>query len=90
MAKQVATPWGPATLVDEVVLSQRSGERRFESIVQLLAGAKGESLVRFAYATEGVGRRGPVTLRARDVSRLRAALGDHPELASALRLGGDA
>ena len=90
MAKQVATPWGSATVVDEVSLNQRAGEKKFASIVQLLAGEKGERLVRFAYATDGVGRRGPVTLRARDIGRLRDALKEHPELAEALGLGDEA
>jgi hypothetical protein len=83
---KVATPWGQATLVDEVKLAQRAGEKRFASLVQLLEGAGGERMVRFAYATEGTARRGPVTLRARDVERLRSALASHPELASALGL----
>jgi len=86
MAK-VATPWGQAELVDEVKLPQRSGEKRFSSLVQLLEGSGGDRLVRFAYATDGTARRGPVTLRARDVERLRDALLEHPELASALGLG---
>ena len=81
-----ATPWGKATLVDEVKLPQRVGEKRFASFVQLLEGAGGERMVRFAYATDGTARRGPVTLRARDVERLRQALHEHPELAQALGL----
>ena len=88
MARQAQTPWGAAEIVDELVLPQRAGDKRFGSIVQLLAGAKGELLVRFAYATDGVARRGPVTLRARDLARLREALGDHPALAAALGFGG--
>ena len=51
------------------------------------ATARGERLVRFAYATDGTARRGPVTLRARDLEKLRAALADTPELAAALGLG---
>jgi hypothetical protein len=90
MARQAQTPWGAAEIVDELLLPQRAGDKRFSSLVQLLAGAKGEALVRFAYATDGVARRGPVTLRARDLARLREALGEHPELASALGLGGGA
>jgi hypothetical protein len=86
MADAVATPWGKAKLVDEVRLQQRAGDKRFSSLVQLLEGADGERLVRFAYATGGVARRGPVTLRARDVERLREALHDRPELTEALRL----
>ncbi len=84
MAKQPVTPWGRAEVVDELTLPQRAGDKRFSSIVQLLEGEKGERLVRFAYATDGVARRGPVTLRARDLAKLREALVDHPELASAL------
>ena len=83
---KVSTPWGQATLVDEVKVSQRAGEKRFASLIQLLEGVGGERMVRIAYATDGTARRGPVTLRARDVDRLRSALEAHPELASALRL----
>jgi hypothetical protein len=89
MAKTSATPWGAATVVDELSLPQRAGDKRFASIVQLL-DAGGERLVRFAYATGGAARRGPVTLRARDLEKLRAELANHPELAQALRLGGEA
>jgi hypothetical protein len=84
---KAATPWGAALLVEEVTLPQRAGERRFASVVQLLETQKGERLVRFAYSTDGTSRRGPVTLRARDVERLRAALAEHPALAAALGLG---
>jgi len=81
---RAATPWGPAELVEELTLRQQAGERRFASIVQLLETAGGERLVRFAYSTGGTARRGPVTLRARDIARLRAALDQHPALAEAL------
>jgi hypothetical protein len=84
MAANATTPWGSATVVEELSLPQRSGAKRFASIVQLLEGKGGERLVRFAYATEGTARRGPVTLRARDLDRLRAALAEHPGLAEAL------
>jgi hypothetical protein len=83
---KATTPWGPAAVLDEVTVAQRSGERRFATVVQLLATEKGESLVRFAYSTDGTARRGPVTLRARDFERLRAALHDHPRLAEALAM----
>ena len=83
---RVATPWGTATLLEELRLPQQAGEKRFASLVQLLETGSGERLVRFAYATDGVARRGPVTLRLRDLERLRAALGKHPGLAEALRL----
>lgn len=82
--KTAATPWGPATLVEELRLSQQAGGKRFASIVQLLETAKGERLVRFAYATDGIARRGPVTLRSRDVERLRKALEGAPRLKETL------
>jgi hypothetical protein len=85
-ATQASTPWGPATLLEELKLPQQAGDKRFASHVQLLETAKGERLVRFAYATDGVARRGPVTLRAKDLERLRTALAKHPGLEEALRL----
>jgi len=85
---KVATPWGDAVVTDEVRVAQRAGERRFATVVQLLESAEGEQLLRFAYTTDGVVRRGPVTLRSRDLARLRAVLGDRPALAAALGLGG--
>jgi hypothetical protein len=83
---RAATPWGPAILLEELRLPQQSGEKRFSSLVQLLENPKGERLVRFAYATDGVARRGPVTLRLRDLEKLRSALEKSPGLAEALRL----
>lgn len=84
-APRAATPWGPAALVEELRLPQQAGDKRFSSLVQLLETGKGERLVRFAYATGGVARRGPVTLRVRDLEKLRAQLARHPGLAEALR-----
>jgi hypothetical protein len=43
--------------------------------------------VRFAYSTGGTARRGPVTLRARDLARLRDALVNCPGLEETLALG---
>lgn len=86
MAK-ATTPWGQAEVIEELRVAQRAGERRFETIVQLLVDGKGEELVRFAYSTDGTARRGPVTLRARDLERFRVALAEHPGLAGALGLG---
>ncbi len=80
-----ATPWGPATIVEEVTVPQRAGDRRFSVLVQLLDASDGERLIRFAYATSGTARRGPVTMRARDLERLRAALERAPVLREALR-----
>jgi hypothetical protein len=85
MAK-AATPWGAAELVEELTLAQRAGEKRFSSVVQLLEAPGGERLVRFAYTTGGSARRGPVTLRGRDLERLREGLAKRPALAEALGL----
>jgi hypothetical protein len=83
-----ATPWGAAKTLEQLTLPQRAGEKRFASVIQLLETDKGERLVRFAYTTGGVTRRGPVTLRLRDLERLRAALSEHPELAQAFGFEG--
>ena len=85
---KVATPWGEAVVTDEVRVAQRAGERRFAALVQLLESPDGEQLLRFAYTTDGTVRRGPVTLRSRDLARLRTVLGDRPAFAAALGLGG--
>jgi hypothetical protein len=80
----IATPWGKATLVDEVRVPQRAGDKRFSSLVQLLEAKDGKLLIRFAYATNGTARRGPVTLRARDLEKLRAAVRERPQLTEVL------
>jgi hypothetical protein len=80
----IATPWGTATLVERLMLRQQAGDKRFASVVELLENDRGERLVRFAYSTDGTTRRGPVTLRERDLQRLREALAKSPELAEAL------
>ena len=82
--RSAATPWGNAVLLEEVTVPQRAGEKRFSVVVQLLETRTGERLIRFAYATAGSARRGPVTMRARDLERLRAALERAPALAQAL------
>jgi hypothetical protein len=93
-ASRAATPWGAATVVERLSVPQRAGDKRFASFVELLETRDGERLVRFAYSTDGVGRRGPVTLRARDVERLHKELARTPELAALLAAtpaeGGDA
>jgi hypothetical protein len=88
--RTAATPWGPARVVDEVTVAQRAGEKEFATVVQLLDGGKGAAIVRIAYSTDGVARRGPVTLREADLGRLRKALRGHEALANALGLGGAA
>jgi hypothetical protein len=82
--KTIATPWGKARQVEQVSVAQRSGEKRFSTLVQLLETADGERLVRFAYTTGGTARRGPVTLRANDLERLQKLLERAPELREAL------
>jgi hypothetical protein len=86
--RKVATPWGAAAVVDEVTVRQRVDEREFAVVVELLEGAGGHRLARLAYTTDGVVRRGPVTLRGTDVRKLRKALAGHDELAALLDLGG--
>jgi len=81
-----ATPWGAAALVEEARVPQRVGDKRFAVVVQLLEAPGGERLIRLAYTTDGSARRGPVTMRARDLERLRAALERAPVLREALGL----
>jgi hypothetical protein len=88
-APRVSTPWGPSTLVEEARVPQSAAEKKFAALFQLLESAAGERYVRIAYSTDGVVRRGPVTLRARDVKKLHSALEGRAELAAALGLGGD-
>jgi hypothetical protein len=83
--KKAATPWGTATLVEELSLTQRVGEKEFASLIQLLETPQGERLVRFAYSTEGTARRGPVTLRERDLQKVRKTLAKYPGLKETLR-----
>ena len=83
---KAATPWGPAEVIEELSVPQRAGEQRFTTVVLLLRDKKGEQLVRFAYSNDGRNRRGPVTLRGRDLDRFRAAVSEHPGIAAALGL----
>jgi len=78
---KVSTPWGQALVLERLALPQRVGDKRFSSLVELLEAERGERLLRFAYTTDGVTRRGPVTLRARDLERLGAELARHPAIA---------
>lgn len=73
-------------MVEELTLPQRAGAKRFASLVQLLENEMGEKLVRFSYSTDGKARRGPVTLRAADLARLRQGLAGSPGLAEVLRM----
>ena len=75
---------GKATALEQVSVAQRAGERRFATVVELLETKDGERLVRFAYTTDGSARRGPVTLRAKDLERMQKLLERTPELSEAL------
>jgi hypothetical protein len=83
----VTTAFGKAEIAEQVTLKQRVNGKQFSTLVQLLEDDAGEWLIRFAYATEGVARRGPVTLRGSDVERLRAALRKTPRLQALLGMG---
>ena len=85
--KTITTPWGKAIEVEQVSVAQRAGEKRFSTVVQLLETPGGERLVRFAYTTGGSARRGPVTLRVKDVERMQKLLERTPELKEALGRG---
>jgi hypothetical protein len=85
--RRVSTPWGPATLVEEARVNQTGGGKKFTTLFQLLESRRDEKFVRIAYTTDGIVRRGPVTLRARDLERLHAALEGRPALAALLGLG---
>lgn len=82
------TAWGNAEIIEEVKVRQTAEhdgeEKEFTTLVQLLKGEEGESLVRFAYSTGGAVRRGPVTLRPADIYKLRKALAKAPRLRAAL------
>jgi len=80
------TAWGEASLVEEIQIKQNAGSRSFTTFVQLLENDDGEPLVRFAYATDGTARRGPVTLRKGDLEKLRRGLAKTPRLRDALGL----
>jgi len=83
MTRKTTTPWGTAEILEEVKVSQRAGGKSFASVIQLLAAGSGEALVRIAYTTGGTARRGPVTLRLRDLEQLRSKLAEGSPLAAA-------
>ncbi len=82
--KTITTPWGKAAPVEQVTVAQRAGERRFSTVIELLEIDGGERLVRFAYTTDGSARRGPVTLRAKDITRMHKLLERAPGLRDAI------
>lgn len=74
-------------MLERVALPQTVGGKRFTTVLELLETDRGDRLVRVAYTTDGAVRRGPVTLRPRDVARLREALTKTPGLADILTEG---
>ena len=84
MKTTITTPWGKAATVEQISVAQQAGGRRFATVVELLETAEGERLVRFAYTTGGSIRRGPVTLRAKDLERMQKLLERAPDLREAL------
>jgi hypothetical protein len=80
----VTTAFGRAEVAEQVTLKHRVNGKQFATLVQLLEDDKGDWLVRFAYATDGTARRGPVTFRGADLERLRVALRKTPRLRAAL------
>jgi hypothetical protein len=86
MAK-TATPFGHAMMIERVSIPQAVGGKRFTTVLELLETDRGDRLLRVAYTTDGAVRRGPVTLRPRDLSRLRDALAKAPALAALLAEG---
>ena len=84
---KTATPFGRATALERVSLPQTVGGKRFTTVLELLETERGERLLRVAYTTDGSARRGPVTLRARDLARLRDAVAKAPALTELLEEG---
>jgi hypothetical protein len=76
----ITTAWGRAELVEEVTIPQSNDIKHFVTHVQLLTTDEGEELLRFAYSTDSVARRGPVTLRGADLKKLSKGLGRTPKL----------
>ena len=80
----ITTAWGHAELVEEVAVPQTNEDKKFTTHIQLLESDLGEPLLRFAYATDDTARRGPVTLRLKDVKKLGKELDKTPKLRALL------
>jgi hypothetical protein len=78
------TAWGTASIAEEVTIKQSANGKSFATHVQLLEIDGAEPMIRFAYSTDGTARRGPVTLRAPDLVKLKKALEKAPRLREAL------
>lgn len=79
------TPWGKANVVEEVTIPQKgTHDREFAAVIQFLEDERGEGMVRFSYSTEASVRRGPLTVRLSELSKLKKALAKKPRLHRAL------
>jgi hypothetical protein len=76
----VSTAFGSAKLVEQINVKQTADGKAFNTLVELLETDDGETLVRIAYSTDGVARRGPVTVRKTDLRRIAKALEKTPRL----------
>jgi hypothetical protein len=76
----VSTAFGSATVVEQINVKQTADGKAFTTLVELLETEDGETLVRVAYSTDGVARRGPVTVRMSDLRRVAKALEKTPKL----------
>ena len=76
----VSTAFGSAKLVEQINVKQTADGKAFNTLVELLETEEGEALVRIAYSTDGVARRGPVTVRKADLRRIAKALAKTPKL----------
>jgi hypothetical protein len=76
----VNTAFGTAKVIERIDVKQTADGKSFTTLVELLEMEDGESLVRVAYSTDGVARRGPVTVRKADLRRLAKALEKTPRL----------
>jgi hypothetical protein len=84
-ARMASTPWGKADVVEEVSLKQTADDdREFCAVVQFLEDENGDGMIRFSYSTNEAVRRGPLTLRVVDLTRLKKALAKRPKLHHAL------
>jgi hypothetical protein len=76
----ISTAFGSAKLVEQINVKQMADGKSFATLVELLETDDGEALVRIAYSTDGVARRGPVTVRKADLRRVAKALEKTPRL----------
>lgn len=76
----VSTAFGSAKVLEQINVKQTADGKSFATLVELLETSDGEALVRIAYSTDGVARRGPVTVRKADLRRVAKALERTPQL----------